>query len=99
MHLCCCGYNDFVVETQQNFEKGAYSMLKKALAVMGVLVFVMVSSLGFAAEKKWYVLKDKNNVCSVRQVAKPTNPVAGPFDKKADAQKAKTEKCPKKAKS
>lgn len=99
MHLRYCGCDDFVVETQQNLEKGAYSMLKKTLAILGVLAFVLVSSLGFAAEKKWYVTKDKNNVCYVKQVANPKNPVAGPFDKKADAQKAKTEKCPKKSKS
>jgi len=80
-------------------------MLKKVFILMIAVAFLLVSSLGFAqkaekkAEKKWYVIQAKNGVCSVRQAAKPTSPLAGPFDVKADAEKAKSEKCPKKKKS
>lgn len=75
-------------------------MLKKAVLLIVTIAFLLVSSLGFAAaEKKFFVTKDKNGVCKVIQ-AKDKTPttIAGPFDSKADATKAKAEKCPKKTK-
>ncbi|MBI5249140.1 MAG: hypothetical protein HY912_06570 [Desulfomonile tiedjei] len=74
-------------------------MLKKAVLLLITITFLLVSSLGFAAEKKYYVTKDKNGVCKVIQ-AKDKTPttIAGPFDSKADADKEKAVKCPKKKK-
>jgi hypothetical protein len=71
-------------------------MLKKAVLLLITIAFLMVSSLGFAAEKKpmkWYVLKN----CAVKQVANPKEPIAGPFETQADAKKAKADspKCQK----
>lgn len=74
--------------------------LMKFLTVFFVLViFAATSVLAVAADKKWFVTKDKNGVCKVIQ-AKDKTPttIAGPFDKKPDAEKAKTEQCPKKEK-
>jgi len=77
-------------------------MLKKTLLLLVTTVFLLVASFGFAAEqkaaKKYYVIQDKNGVCSVRQAAKAPKAIAGPFDVKAEAEKAKSEKCPAKKK-
>jgi len=70
-------------------------MLKKvAIFVIG-LFFVLSSIPGMAAEQ-WVVIKDSQGKCSVRK-AKGTTPktIAGPFATKAEAEKAKKEKCPK----
>lgn len=74
-------------------------MLKKAVLLLIAVAFLLVSSLGFAAEKKakkWYVSKN----CRVEQAANPKDPVAGPFDTKEEATKAKADnpKCQKPAK-
>jgi hypothetical protein len=75
-------------------------MLKKAVLLLIAVAFLLVSSLGFAAEKKakkWYVSKN----CKVEQAANPKEPVAGPFDTKAEATKAKADspKCQKPSKA
>jgi hypothetical protein len=72
-------------------------MLKKAVLLLIAVAFLLVSSLGFAAEKKakkWYVSKN----CKVEQAATPKDPVAGPFETKEEATKAKADnpKCQKK---
>jgi len=70
--------------------------LKTFVILMLAVVFVLSVTLAFAAEKQWYVLKNKNGVCSVKQLKeKSPTTIAGPFATKADAQKAKDEKCPK----
>lgn len=71
-------------------------MLKKAVLLLIAVAFLLVSSLGFAAEKKakkWYVSKN----CKVEQAANPKDPLAGPFETKAEATKAKADnpKCQK----
>ncbi len=63
-------------------------MLKKAVLLLIAVAFLLVSSLGFAAEKKakkWYVSKN----CKVEQAANPKDPLAGPFDTKERPRKPK----------
>ncbi len=65
-------------------------MLKKAVLLLIAVAFLLVSSLGFAAEKKakkWYVLSN----CTVKAAVNPKNPKAGPFDTKDEAAKAKAD--------
>lgn len=70
--------------------------LKTFVILMMAAVFVLSVTLAFAAEKQWYVLKNKNGVCSVKQLKdKSPTTIAGPFANKAEATKAKEEKCPK----
>jgi ribosomal protein L12E/L44/L45/RPP1/RPP2 len=69
----------------------------KKIAVILALMFAFSWSVGVAAEKEkqWFVIKDVNGVCSVRQLkAKTEKTIAGPFSTKAAAEKAKEEKCP-----
>ncbi|MCL5123867.1 MAG: hypothetical protein M1511_05090 [Deltaproteobacteria bacterium] len=72
------------------------SFLKVFLALAMLLAFTFVSASAFAAEKKYYVVKDAKGVCSVRHLKeKSAKSIAGPFDKKEDAEKSKKELCPK----
>jgi len=72
-------------------------MLKKAVVLMAVAVFALTCTLcAFAAEKQWYVIKDKKGVCKVIQAKEKTPAyLAGPYPSKDAARKAKEEKCPK----
>jgi len=64
-----------------------------------VTVFLFVSGLSFAAEKKWIVIQDAKRVCKVIQATDKTpKTVAGPFATKDEATKAKAAKCPAKKK-
>jgi hypothetical protein len=73
---------------------------KKAAILLCALVFSLVSVFAVAAEKQWYVSKDKTGKCSVRQLKdKTASVIAGPFASKEAAKKAKEEKCPKASKS
>lgn len=75
------------------------SLLKVFLAFAMLLAFTFVSVTAFAAEKKYFVVKDAKGVCSVRHLKeKSAKSIAGPFDKKEDAEKSKKELCPKKDK-
>ncbi|MDA8407001.1 MAG: hypothetical protein M0T73_09120 [Deltaproteobacteria bacterium] len=75
------------------------SLLKVFLAFAMLLAFTLVSVSAFAAEKKYFVVKDAKGVCSVRHLKeKSAKSIAGPFDKKEDAEKSKKELCPKKEK-
>ena len=75
------------------------SFLKLFLAVAVLLVFTLVSVSAFAAEKKYYVIKDVKGICKVVHLKeKSAKSIGGPFDKKDDAEKAKKELCPKKEK-
>jgi hypothetical protein len=68
----------------------------KIAVFVGALLFVLVSGLTMAADLQWYVIKDVNGRCSVRQLkAKTAKTFLGPFADKEAAMKAKTEKCPK----
>jgi hypothetical protein len=72
------------------------NFFKKATVTLCALVFCLVSTFAFAAEKQWYVLKDKNGTCTVRQLKEKTKTaIGGPYATKDAAQKAKAEKCPK----
>lgn len=69
-------------------------MLKK-IAVFFVGVMFALASLPVLAAEQWAVIKDSKGRCSVRQVTKKTEKtIAGPFATKAEAEKAKKEKCP-----
>lgn len=71
-------------------------VVKKVLALAVACLFIFSSGLAFAEAMQWYVLKDKNGVCSVRQLkAKTDKTIAGPYATKQEATKAKEEKCPK----
>ncbi|MGO9117420.1 MAG: hypothetical protein ACLQPD_07370 [Desulfomonilaceae bacterium] len=73
------------------------SVLTKIAVLTVVIIFALCSGLALAAEKSWFVQKDKNGVCSVHQLkAKTDKTIAGPFPTKDAATKAKEEKCPKK---
>ncbi|MDR3604228.1 MAG: hypothetical protein ACLPVO_02025 [Desulfomonilaceae bacterium] len=75
------------------------SLLKVFLAFAMLLAFTLVSVSAFAAEKKYFVVKDAKGVCAVRHLKeKSAKSIAGPFDKKEDAEKSKKELCPKKEK-
>ncbi len=71
--------------------------VKRIVVAIVAISFVLGVSLALAAEKSWFVQKDKNGVCSVHQLkAKTDKTIAGPFPTKDAAVKAKEEKCPKK---
>lgn len=73
-------------------------VMKKLVVFLMVTVFALVSGLAFAADK-YVVIKDKKGVCKVVKAKdKTAKTIAGPFATKAEAQKAKEEKCPKKKK-
>jgi len=64
-----------------------------------MLAFTVVSVSAFAADKKYFVTKNKNGVCQVIQAKEKTpTSISGPFDKKQDAEKSKSDLCPKKDK-
>lgn len=68
-----------------------------------VLWLVMVALLWFGGAgvsyAKWFVLQDKNGVCSVRELkAKSPTTIAGPFDTKSAAEKERGKLCPRKRK-
>lgn len=73
--------------------------LKKLAVFFVAAVFALVAGLTFAADK-YVVIKDKKGVCKVIRAKKDKTPatIAGPYATKAEAQKAKEEKCPKKKK-
>ncbi|MGC8603151.1 MAG: hypothetical protein ACP5VS_05615, partial [Desulfomonilaceae bacterium] len=59
------------------------SFLKVFLAFAILAAFMFVSVSAFAAEKKWFVVKDAKGVCAVRHLKeKSAKSIAGPFDKK-----------------
>lgn len=75
------------------------SFLKLFVAFAVLMAFTFVSVSSFAADKKWFVVKDTKGVCKVIQAKEKTpKSIAGPFDKKDDAEKTKKELCPKKDK-
>ena len=72
------------------------SILTRIAVLTIVIIFALGAALALAAEKSWFVQKDKNGVCSVHQLkAKTDKTIAGPFPTKDAAMKAKAEKCPK----
>ncbi len=78
-------------------------MKRSILRIMSVIfvlaIFGLTSAFAATAEKKWFVIKDKAGVCKVIQAKEKTpKAIAGPFDKKEAAEKAKAEQCPKKEK-
>jgi len=72
-------------------------MLKKVIILAAVAIFALTCTLcAFAAEKQWYVIKDKKGVCKVIQAKEKTPAyLAGPFPSKDAAMKAKEKECPK----
>ncbi|HTY22389.1 MAG TPA: hypothetical protein VMC85_04630 [Desulfomonilaceae bacterium] len=74
-------------------------VVKKIAVLIITVAFGLGAGLAFAAEQ--YCLdKDKLGRCSVRACKAATKTtIAGPFATKAEAQKAKAEKCPPKAKA
>jgi hypothetical protein len=69
-------------------------MLKRIIVLIVGVVFALVSLPAMAADQ-WAVIKDSKGKCSVRSVTKKTaKTIAGPFATKAEAEKAKKEKCP-----
>lgn len=73
---------------------------RKAAIMLVVTVFLFVSGLSFAAEKKWVVIQDSKGNCKVIQAADKTpKTIAGPFATKDEAMKAKAAKCPAKKKT
>ncbi len=71
-------------------------VMKHIVILVIVLAFAFAPSLALAAEKQWFVIKDKNERCSVRQLKAATEKtIAGPFASKDQAEKSKAEKCPK----
>jgi hypothetical protein len=67
----------------------------RAIAVLCLLVLVIAGTPCLAADK-WFVIKDVNDVCKVIE-AKDKTPktIGGPFNTKAEAEKAKDKLCPK----
>jgi len=85
-------YTPFDKEFHQG--RSGIIMLKKIVVLIVGVVFALVSLPALAAEQ-WAVIKDSKGRCSVRQVTKKTDKtIAGPFATKAEADKAKKEKCP-----
>ncbi len=75
------------------------SLLKVLVAFAVMLAFTVVSVSAFAADKKYFVIKDTKGVCKVIQAKEKTPAsISGPFDKKQDAEKSKNDLCPKKDK-
>jgi hypothetical protein len=69
-------------------------MLKRIVVLIVGIMFALASLPAMAAEQ-WAVIKDSKGKCSVRSVTKKTEKtIAGPFATKAEAEKAKKEKCP-----
>jgi hypothetical protein len=79
-----------------NFEKSEFRM-KTILSILIAIIFTFGSSAVLYAADQWVVIKDSAGKCSVRQTkGKTPKTIAGPFATKAEAEKAKGEKCPKK---
>jgi hypothetical protein len=75
------------------------SLLKVLVALAVMLAFTVVSVSAFAADKKYFVIKDTKGVCKVIQAKEKTPAtISGPFEKKQDAEKSKKDLCPKKDK-
>jgi hypothetical protein len=75
------------------------SALKFFTVFFVLAIFAATSAFAVTADKKWFVVKDSKGVCKVIQAKEKTpKTIEGPFDKKEDAEKAKTEKCSKKDK-
>ncbi|MDD3471615.1 MAG: hypothetical protein AB7V04_12745 [Desulfomonilaceae bacterium] len=75
------------------------SVFRFLTVVFVLAIFAATSVCAVAADKKWFLTKDKNGVCKVIQANDKTpTTIAGPFTKKSDAEKAKAEQCPKKDK-
>ncbi len=75
------------------------NFVRKAVVMAVVTLFLFVSGLAFAAEKKWVVIQDAKGVCKVIQAKEKTpKTIAGPFATKDEAMKAKAAKCPPKKK-
>jgi hypothetical protein len=69
-------------------------MLKRIVVLIVGLMFAL-TSLPVMAADQWAVIKDSKGRCSVKSVTKTTpKTIAGPFSTKAEAEKAKKEKCP-----
>jgi lipopolysaccharide/colanic/teichoic acid biosynthesis glycosyltransferase len=70
------------------------AMLKRILAAFFVACFLMITVPVMSAEQ-WIVIKDSKGRCSVRTTSKGKTPktIAGPFATKAEADKAKADKC------
>jgi hypothetical protein len=73
--------------------------LKKFVVCIVLMVFAFSASLAIAADKQWFIIKDKKGVCRViKAAAKAPKTIAGPFKTQGEAQKAKEKTCPKPAK-
>ena len=73
--------------------------MKKLTVMLVVVAFCLTSSVVFAKAYKFYIVKDKKGVCKVIEADKKTpKTVAGPYKTRANAEKAKAEKCPAKKK-
>jgi hypothetical protein len=69
-------------------------MLKKLMILIVAAFFLLtITPMTFAADQ-WAVIQDTSGKCSVRSVkGKTPKTIAGPFATKAEAEKAKQEKC------
>jgi hypothetical protein len=84
--------NDSRLIEESNSQGG---VMKKLLVFLAVTIFALTSTLGLAAGKSWFLIKDKNGVCKVIEAEKKTpKTIAGPFTSKDAAAKAKDKKCP-----
>lgn len=69
-------------------------MLKRIVVLIVGVMFALATLPAMAADQ-WAVIKDSKGRCYVKQVTKKTEKtIAGPFATKAEAEKAKKEKCP-----
>ena len=61
-----------------------------------VAIFALTALFSFAADERWFIVKDENGVCKVIQ-AQETTPatIAGPYKTKNKAKKAKVKACAK----
>jgi hypothetical protein len=69
--------------------------MKRWIALGSVLMFMLVTTAGFAANEKWFVIKDKNGVCRVISAEDKTpKTILGPYSTKKEAYAAKEKSCP-----
>jgi hypothetical protein len=74
-------------------------MIRKLSAVFFLLCFLAAPGISLAAADQWAVIKDSAGKCYVKKVKdKTSKTIAGPFKTKAEADRAKAEKCPPKKK-
>ena len=72
--------------------------VKRFVVFVVLMVFAFSAPLALAADKQWFIIKDKKGVCKVIQAAAKTpKTIAGPFKTQDAAQKAKAKTCPKPA--